>query len=61
MEIAGVWGGGVEEAILICPTPPLALSLIHGEKGSERWGVANTRLEVGTTGVEHVGKGGPGD
>jgi len=42
MENAGVGGGGVEEAILLCPAPPLALSLLHGGKGPEGWRAAHT-------------------
>ena len=57
MEDAGVGGGGVEEAVLVRPAPPLALNLAHCGKGSERLGIANAWLELGTTRVDQVGLG----
>ena len=60
VEKAGIGRGGVEEATLIWPAPPLALSLIHGRQGLDGWGIADTWLEVGAAGVHHVGPGGSG-
>ena len=60
MENAGLGGGGVVEAALLCPAPPLALSHLHGGQGPEGYGVANTCLELGTERVQHVGSAGSG-
>ena len=57
MEDAGVGGGGVEQAVLVRPAPLLALYLDHCGKGSERRGIANAWLELGTTRVDQVGLG----
>ena len=60
MEKAGVGGGGVESAILLCPAPLLALALLRGMQRLDGWGITDTWLELGAAGVDHVGAGGAG-
>ena len=58
LEEAGLRWEGVEEAVLVCSAPPLALPLIYWRQWLDRRGVTNAWLKPGAAGVNHLGVGG---